>query len=120
MIQIMQLDEDSADLQVKLVLECIDKLNTCLETVASLEEGQTSLLWTADGKSVELTAALKAKYRAGGLWLQELHKQVEEARANLLQAIKDTKLLDDNQKAGYQDLLYRAVGPLTPMKPIAI
>ncbi|WP_309127393.1 hypothetical protein [Microbacterium sp.] len=119
MAKIIQLDAEMADSQFKLLVECTEMLDKCQETAESLREGQSSLVWTADGKSVDLAAALTSKYNSSVLWLTELRKELREASENLDRAVKDTTLLDDTQKSQYQNLLYRAVGR-GPNKPIAI
>lgn len=120
MPHIIQLNREMADSQYKLLVECTDMLDKCQETAESLREGQTELIWTADGKAVDLAAALSAKYTASVQWLTELRNELREASENFDRAVKDTTLLDDTEKAQYQNLLYRTVGRLGPNKPIAI
>lgn len=103
-----------ARVQVALITECYDELSACVETAASLEDGQTSALWTADGKATELTAALKAKYHAAGSWLNDLSNKLDDACMNLKRAIAETEHLQDQQKAAYQrqlDQLLKATQP---------
>ncbi|MFD5213695.1 hypothetical protein [Microbacterium sp. NPDC058345] len=112
------MNADKADHQVKRLEECFEMLEQSRQTMADLGKEQTSTLWTADGKSVVLTAELRAKYRAAQLWLAAISKDIEEARINLQKAVDETDAMDDAQKADFQKALYRVVG--SPMKPIAI
>ena len=120
MIEAMQLDESMAQSQLKLIAECKELLDKCEETSANLREGQTSLVWTADGKAVELAAVLTSKYNASVKWLRELRREVDDAAANLDQAIKETKLLDERSKDDFTAQLVRVVGTIDRNKPIAI
>lgn len=120
MIETMQLDESMANSQLKLIAECKELLDKCEETSESLREGQTSLVWTADGKSVALAAALTSKYNASVKWLRELRKEVDDAAANLDQAIKETTLLDDASKHNFTAQLVNVVGTVGHNKPIAV
>jgi hypothetical protein len=120
MIDIMQLDASMANSQLKLIAECKELLDQCEETSENLREGQTSLVWTADGKSVALAEALASKYNASVKWLRELRKEVDDAAANLDKAIKETTLLDDASKDVFTAQLVRVVGTIDRNKPIAI
>ena len=112
----IKLNADNADYQVRRLQECVDALRSSQKLMQNLREGQTATIWTADGKSVELTEALKGRYRSANLWLDELARQVEEARVNLEKAIAETDQLDADQKAHYQNLLYRTgMGPTAPI-----
>lgn len=115
----IHLNAEMADNQLKVLKDCREILDTCRDALTGLREGQTSLIWTADGKSVELVQALQQKYDAGLSWLEKLERDVTEAAENLRKAIDDTVLLDENQKAAFQTLLYR-VGPPGPHKMYAI
>lgn len=117
-MKVIQMNADYAYSQVKLLEECVDALNSSEKVMVRLREGQTTALWTADGKSVALTQALQGGYNAAHLWLNELRLKLEEATVNLLKAIEDTDQLDDAQKAYYQTLVYNASGG--PVKAIAV
>src|SRR5690606_24671723 len=120
MIDIMQLDASMANSQLKLIAECKELLDQCEETSENLREGQTSLVWTADGKSVALAEALASKYNASVMWLRELRKEVDDAAANLDKDSKETTLLDDASKDVFTAQLVRVVGTIDRNKPIAI
>ena len=116
----IQLNAEMANSQSKLLVECTDLLDKCLDLTESLREGQTALVWTEDGKAVELAKVLTSKYESSVKWLTDLRKELLEAKENLDKAIKETTLLDEAQKASYQNLLYTAVGSKLSNKPIAI
>lgn len=117
-MKVMQMNADYADSQVKLLQECVETLASSRKVMVNLREGQTASLWTADGKAVALTDALKGRYNSAQLWLDEIGRQLEEARVDLETAIKETDQLDDGQKAYYQNLLYNVSGG--PTKAIAV
>lgn len=112
------IDEDTAKSQIDLIEEARITLDDSRATLGHLAEGQTPALWTADGKSVELIAALTSKYQSALKWLEAIHADLDNASANLAKAIQETTQLDEDQKATYQTLLYKAVG--TVDKPIAV
>ncbi|BDZ39589.1 hypothetical protein [Microbacterium suwonense] len=116
----IQLDAETADRQIELLLESQEMLESSSETMVKLAEGQTALLWTADGKCVDLTDELKARYDAARLWLEEISKDVVEARLNLQKAIDETNLLAEMEKERFRALLFKAVGVISPTGPIAI
>lgn len=115
----VQLNPDTADSQTKLILESRQRVEESREAMAKLGEGQTALLWTDDGKSIDLMRELKARYVSAQKWLDELDRALDEAARNLNKAISETTQLDADQKVQYQNLLYRAVGN-TPQGPIAV
>jgi hypothetical protein len=117
---LIQLNAEMANSQSKLLVECTDLLDECLSLAQSLGEGQTALIWTEDGKAVDLAKVLTSKYESSVKWLTDLQDELREAKENLDKAIKDTTLLDEAQKASYQNLLYTAVGSKLSNKPIAI
>lgn len=112
-----QMDLERAEQQVDFLEKCFESLEQSRQMLEEIRKDQTALLWTADGKAVELTAVLRSKYQAGVKWLAVIGADLEESRLNLRKAIDDTLALDDTQKAAFQTLLYRVAGP---MKPIAI
>jgi len=115
----VQLDQDTADSQTKLILESRQRIEDSREVMAKLGEGQTALLWTDDGKSVDLMRELKTRYVSAQKWLDALDRALDEAARNLNKAIAETTQLDEDQKVQYQNLLYRAVGTM-PQGPIAV
>lgn len=117
-MKVIQMNADNADFQVNRLQECVEALKSSQALMVQLREGQTAALWTADGKSVDLAEALRGRYRSAKLWLDELAKQLEEARVNLQTAIDETDQLDADQKIHYQNLLYRTTAG--PMRPIAV
>lgn len=117
-MKVIQMDADYAYSQVKLLEKCVDALNSSQKVMVNLREGQTAALWTADGKAVALTEALKGRYNSAQLWLNELGEKLELARVNLLKAIEETDQLDAAQKAYYQNLVYNVSGG--PIKAIAV
>jgi len=110
--KIMRLDAETAERQLKLLDDCREMLQTSTESMRAIRDGQTGTVWTTDGKCVDLTDQLREKYLSGVKWLRALHADVDEAYVNLQQAIKETDLIDENQKVMYQNLIYRATsGP---------
>ncbi|GAA2860803.1 hypothetical protein MIAR_22470 [Microbacterium arabinogalactanolyticum] len=120
MNMIMQLDESMANSQLKLIAECKELLDSCEKASESLREGQTSLIWTADGKSVALAEVLTSKYNASVKWLKDIRKEVDEAAVNLDKAIKETKLLDEQSKDAFSAQLVSVVGTIGHYKPMPI
>ncbi|MDQ0614177.1 hypothetical protein QF046_001818 [Microbacterium sp. W4I4] len=116
----VQMDADTADSQTKLIIESRQSVAESRKVMASLGEGQTAVLWTDDGRSVDLMRELKARYDAAQLWLDSIDRSLDEAARNLNKAISETTQLDADQKVQYQNLLYRAVGTTTPKGPIAV
>ncbi|MDT0156133.1 hypothetical protein Q9R19_00670 [Microbacterium sp. ARD32] len=114
-----QLDEDTAMRQIKLVEDAQKIVDESRKTMASLGEGQTPVVWTEDGKSVDLTAELKRRYDASGKWLDAISADLATARENISKAIDETQLLNEAQKVHYQNLLYRTTGT-TSNGPIAV
>lgn len=114
-----QLDEDTAMRQIKLVEDAQKIVDESRKTMADLGEGQTPSVWTEDGKSVDLIEELKRRYEASGHWLDSISADLAKARKNISKAIEETQLLDEQQKAHYQNLLYRTTGT-TPNGPIAV
>ena len=112
------MDEETAKSQIDLIAEAYDTLVKSNATLEHLAEGQTEVLWTADGKSVDLAAALTSKYNAALKWLESIQWDLNEAFVNLDKAIQETNQLDADQKAAYKTLLYKAVG--TAVKSIAV
>jgi len=116
--QTMQMDADLAEAQLKSIEKCYEMVQQCAETMEALRENQTEVLWTSDGKSLELTAALRKKYLAARQWLATVKDELDQAATNLRKAIDETDALDTAQKAQYQTLLHRAVG--SPSRNIPI
>lgn len=115
-MKVIQMNADNAGYQVSRLQECVEALKSSQKLMEDLREGQTGTLWTEDGKSVDLTQALRGRYASAKLWLDELARQLEEARVNLDKAIDETDQMDADQKAYYQNLLYRTTaGPMTPI-----
>lgn len=115
----VRMDADTADSQTKLILESRQTVAESRKVMASLGEGQTGLLWTEDGRSVDLIKELRARYEAAQRWLDSIDRDLDEAARNLSKAISETTQLDADQKVQYQNLLHRAVGT-TPQGPIAV
>lgn len=118
MIPDFGMNEDTAQTQIDLIKEAWDTLVQSRATLEHLAEGQTSTLWTADGKSVELVEVLNARYAAAIKWLDAIQLDLNTAFVNLDKAIQETNQLDADQKVAYQNLLYKAVGSTN--KPIAV
>lgn len=113
------INEDTAKSQIDLIKEARATLDDSRATLVHLAEGQTESMWTSDGKSVDLIAALSAKYEAALKWLDSIQAELDLASVNLDKAIQETTKLDDDQKASYQNLLYKTVGT-GGGKPIAV
>lgn len=118
MIPDFGMDEDTAQTQIDLVKEAYEMLVESRSTLEQLAEGQTTSLWTADGKSVDLVAALSTRYQSALKWLDSIQLDLNTAFVNLDKAIQETNQLDADQKASYQNLLHKAVGRTN--KPIAV
>lgn len=118
MIPDFGMDAETADTQIDLIRDARETLALSRETLEHLAEGQTPVVWTADGKSVDLAGALAAKYQAAMAWRDSIEHALDAAETNLLKAIDATNQLDADQKAAYRNLLYRTVG--TVDKPIAV
>lgn len=103
--RVFRMDRDMAERQVKLVREAYQSLGASKTTLEAIAGGQTSSLWTADGKSVELASMLTARYNATLVWRDALETRLDTARALLRQAIDETTSLDDDQQAYYIGLL---------------
>lgn len=112
------MDEETAKSQIDLIEDAHNALANSRATLEHLAEGQTETLWTADGKSIDLMTALTTRYNAAIKWLDSIQSDLNDAFVNLDKAIQETNQLDDDQKAAYQTLLYKAVG--TVSKPIAV
>lgn len=112
------MNEDTAQTQIDLIKESYDTLVQSRATLEELAEGQTTALWTADGKSVDLVEVLNARYVAAIKWLDSIQLDLNTAFVNLDKAIQETNQLDADQKVAYQNLLYKAVGSTN--KPIAV
>jgi hypothetical protein len=117
---VFQMDEDTVKRQIALVGEAQETVDDSRKTMVNLGDGQTPLLWTEDGKSIDLTAELKTRYESSRRWLDSISADLSAARENLHKAIQETQLLNDQQKAHYQTLLYRTNGTTSPSGPIAV
>lgn len=117
---VFQMDEDTVQRQIALVGEAQETVDDSRKAMVNLGDGQTPLLWTEDGKSVDLTAELKTRYESSRRWLDSISADLSAARENLHKAIQETQLLNDQQKAHYQSLLYRTNGTTSPSGPIAV
>lgn len=104
------INEDTANSQIELINQARITLANSRETLEHLAENQTEKMWTADGKSVNLMAALTAKYNSAVKWLDAIQLELDQAAVNLEKAILETTKLDDDQKASYQNLLYKTMG----------
>ncbi|GAA3932755.1 hypothetical protein [Microbacterium soli] len=114
------MNEDAVLRQITLIDEAQDTVDRSRLTMRELGQGQTALLWTADGKSVELAAALRTRYEAGERWLDAIAKDLATARENLHTAIEETRLLNDQQKEHYHNLLNRTGSTTSPQGPVAV
>lgn len=112
------MNEETAKAQTDLVAEAYSTLASSRMTLQHLAEGQTDVVWTADGKSVALSAVLTEKYQTALAWLDSIETELNDAATKLDKAIENTVLLDEDQKASHQKLLYRAKG--YPGKTIAV
>ena len=112
------MDEETAQTQIDLIKEAWDTLVQSRSTLEHLAEGQTTSLWTADGKSVDLVTALSERYQSALKWLDSIQLDLNAAFVNLDKAIQETNQLDADQKVAYQNLLHKAVG--SSNKPIAV
>jgi len=117
----MSMDKDVVEYQVKRVVDSAEQIRKAKEALASLQDGQTPVLWTADGKCVDLTKVLKERYHSSELAVDDILKRLIEIRDNLKKAIDETDQLDADQKQGYQVILANALGSVTkPSGPIAV
>jgi len=117
----MSMDREVVEYQVKRVLSSAEQIGKAKENLASLQEGQTPALWTADGKCVDLTSVLKERYHSSELAVNDILKRLFVIRDNLVKAIDETDQLDADQKQGYQVILANAFGTFTkPNGPIAV
>lgn len=107
------IDFDTAETQVGLVVEAYDALVKSRASLTDLGGGQTSAVWTSDGKSVALAAELATRYDSALKWLAALETELTDAAENLRLAISETSKLDDLQKAMYQAQLDKILGPRT-------
>lgn len=119
-IKMMRMDAANADYQVKRIVDCVDLVDQARKTLSELREGQTAMLWTSDGKSVDLAEELRTRYRSSEQWLASIREKLADASANLQKAIDETDDLDASQKAYYQVKLVQALGPVSPGGPIAV
>lgn len=106
----LEMDADAATNQVKLVVDAHEALEKSYGALVILAEGQTTSIWTADGKSVPLAAELTAKYNAALKWYATIHAELIQAAENLSAAIKETTALDETSQAGYLSQLDEAFG----------
>lgn len=108
-----KMDADTAAVQVGLVRDAIETLADSRESLTRVGEGQTEAVWTADGKSVDLAVALRARYESAVKWLDAIESELNIARENLLKAIDETTDIDEASKQKYRTLLYKAEEPST-------
>jgi len=117
----MSMDRDTVEYQVQRVLSSAEAIGQAKKALASLQDGQTPTLWTADGKCVDLAGELKNRYHSSELAVNDILKRLVEIRDNLKKAIDETDQLDADQKQGYQVILANALGAVgTPSGPIAV
>lgn len=102
-----QMDEETAIRQIALVDDAQKVVDALRVSMVNLGEGQTALVWTADGKSVDLTAELKTRYDSAQQWLDSISAELALTRDNVGKSISTTKLMSEQQKHYYQNLLYR-------------
>lgn len=115
-----KMDPQTAEAQAKLVEKAIATLEESRELLQKLGESQNATLWTDDGKSIALAAALRSKYDAAIKWYEAIRLDLDEAATNLLKAIEETTELDETSKQNFRTLLYRAEGPSGLSKTIAV
>lgn len=117
----MSMDRDTVEYQVKRVVSSAERIGQVKDTLASLQDGQTPMLWTADGKCIDLASELKTRYRSSELAVNDILKRLVAIRDNLKKAIDETDQLDAEQKRGYQVILANALGPIGgPRGPVAV
>src|SRR6218665_1264685 len=92
--RLFRMDVDMAERQVNLVVDAYKSLGASKATLERVAAGQTSSVWTADGKSVELAAMLTARYNATLAWRNALEAQLDRAREILRLAIDSTTQFD--------------------------
>ncbi|MGB3373532.1 MAG: hypothetical protein WBA87_00130 [Microbacterium sp.] len=117
----MSMDRDTVEYQIQRVLNSAEQIGQAKKALASLQDGQTSALWTADGKCVDLAGEFKNRYHSSELAVNDIIKRLVEIRDNLKKAIDETDQLDADQKQGYQVILANALGAVgAPRGPIAV
>lgn len=104
------MDKEAADNQVNLVVEAHNALEASREALVRLAEGQTTSMWTADGKSVPLASELTARYNAAIKWREAIQLELSLAAEKLRLAIRETTELDDNAQNWYISRLDRVFG----------
>lgn len=110
MQRFLEMDLETAESQVDRVVEAYDSVVSSRKVLGDLAEGQTSSLWTADGKSVALAAALTTRYTAAVKWLDAIEANLKAAAENLRLAIKETTQLNESQKDRYDAQLEKILG----------
>ncbi|MBW8762711.1 MAG: hypothetical protein JF592_09030 [Microbacterium sp.] len=103
--RMFRMDRDMAERQVKLVVDAYKSLAASKTTLQAVAEGQTTSVWTADGKSVELASMLTARYNATLAWRQALESQLDRAREILRLAIDSTTQFDEETQQRYIAML---------------
>lgn len=104
------IDFVTAKTQVALVVEAYDTLVASRASLTSLWNGQSSAVWTSDGKSVALANVVAAKYDAAVKWLDDLETVLTDAAENLRLAIDSTEKLDESQREAYRAQLDKILG----------
>jgi hypothetical protein len=110
MQRFLEMDLETAETQVDLVVEAYDSVVSSRKTLGELADGQTASLWTADGKSVALATALTTRYTAALTWLDAIEANLKAAAENISLAIKETTQLNESQKDGYYAQLETILG----------
>lgn len=105
-----KMDKETAALQVSLLVEAYETLADSRINLEELREGQTTSLWTSDGRSVALAKALTERYNSALAWLDAIQVKLNDAFDNLNQAIDETDKLDESQKDRYRAMLNAALG----------
>ncbi|MBW8762982.1 MAG: hypothetical protein JF592_10400 [Microbacterium sp.] len=113
MQRFLEMDLETAETQVDLVVNAYDSIVSSRTTLANLAEGQTTSLWTADGNSVALAAALTTRYASALKWLDAIEANLRAAAENIALAIKETTQLNESQKDGYSAQLEKILGTRT-------
>ncbi|MFT4157361.1 MAG: hypothetical protein QM630_05450 [Microbacterium sp.] len=107
-IRMVQLNKDEAGRQVKLIEDACASLGASKVQLEGVAAGQTTSVWTADGKCVELAAVLTARYNALLAWRDALDAQLDRAKENLVLAIDSTTKFDEATQQEYIDRLNKA------------
>ena len=105
-----KMDKETAAHQVSLLVKAYETLADSRLNLEDLKAGQTTSLWTSDGRSVALATALTERYKSALAWLDAIQVKLNDAFENLNRAIDETDQLDESQKDRYPAMLNAALG----------